>query len=387
MRCKSKSTVIENASIVTPEGVLENASLRIEDGRITEVGAVRHDSHDRRLAADGMLALPGFIDLHCDAIEPEIEPQPGEFFPLNMAIFEMDKKLAACGITTMYHSISYHTHRIVSKRNNVIASQMVREVNRLAPALGVRTRVHARFDITNEKAVPYLEELLREGSIQLFSIMDHTPGQGQFKEMASYQAFHSAMTPDNAAVANNIELRLKAAVPMQTEYVRQLADLCHAYGIPVASHDDDSEERLDVVEGMGIRITEFPVNLETAASAFKRNMHILYGAPNILRGVSTSNNLSAREAIMAGYGGIVCSDYAPSSVIHAVFALERAGLSLHEAVNMASLNPARAAGISASTGSLEAGKQADLVIVDPSDEVPRVLKTFVEGREIYSTFL
>ena len=140
------------------------------------------------------------------------------------------------------------------------------------------------------------------------------------------------------------------------------------------------------MEGMGIRITEFPVNLETAASAFKRNMHILYGAPNILRGVSTGGNLSARDAIKAGYSGIICSDYAPVSLIHAILALEKMGLPLHEAVNMASLNPARAAGISGFTGSLEQGKSADLIIVDPFDEVPRVLKTFVEGREVYSTW-
>ena len=150
-------------------------------------------------------------------------------------------------------------------------------------------------------------------------------------------------------------------------------------------HDDDSEEKLDIIEGMGIRITEFPVNLETAASAFKRNMHILYGAPNVLRGGSTGGNLSALEAIKAGYGGVLCSDYAPMSMIHAIFALEKAGVPLHEAVNMASLNPARAAGVGASTGSLEAGKQADLIVVDPSDEVPRVLKTFVDGKEVYST--
>jgi alpha-D-ribose 1-methylphosphonate 5-triphosphate diphosphatase len=71
-----------------------------------------------------------------------------------------------------------------------------------------------------------------------------------------------------------------------------------------------------------------------------------------------------------------------------VFALERAGiLPLYWAVNMASLNPARAVGIDGFTGSIEVGKSADLVLVDASGEVPKVLKTFVEGREVYSTEL
>jgi alpha-D-ribose 1-methylphosphonate 5-triphosphate diphosphatase len=69
-----------------------------------------------------------------------------------------------------------------------------------------------------------------------------------------------------------------------------------------------------------------------------------------------------------------------------VLTLERLGLlPLHEAVNMVSLNPAVAVGIADRTGSLEPGKQADMLIVDHSQEHPRILKTFVSGREVYAT--
>jgi len=106
----------------------------------------------------------------------------------------------------------------------------------------------------------------------------------------------------------------------------------------------------------------------------------------VVRGGSTGKNLNAREAIRAGCDGILCSDYVPSAIIHAVFTLEREGiLPLHRATNMASLNPARAAGIDGFTGSIEPGKIADLVIIDPRRELPKVMKTFVGGREVYST--
>ena len=101
-------------------------------------------------------------------------------------------------------------------------------------------------------------------------------------------------------------------------------------------------------------------------------MHILLGAPNVVRGESTGNNLNAREAIRTGCGDILCSDYAPMSMIHAIYTLERAGiLPLHVAVNMVSLNPAKAAGISRQTGSLETGKSADLILVDPQERSRR----------------
>ena len=358
---QNRSMVIENASIVTPDKVLENASLKVSDGTIVAISTDRLNGCDKRLDASGMYVLPGFVDLHSDAIEKEIQPRTSAIFPLNMAIIEMDKKLAACGITTMYHSLSY-SQEPEGVRNNEVASRIVREVNRLAPRLGVRTRIHARFEITSTEAVPYLEQLLDEGYIQLFSVMDH-------------------------GWLEKTNRRFEASALLQEGYVRRLVDRCHALGVPVASHDIGSKDELDAVDKMGIDYTEFPLNMDAATRAASRGMRICLGSPNVVRGGSFIGNMSARDALMAGIGDILCSDYSPMSSLHAVFTLGRSGIMpLHRAVNMASLNPARAAGISGFTGSLEAGKSADLTIIDPTGEVPRVMKTFAEGKEVYSTW-
>ncbi len=386
MKCDDRSLVIENASIATPEEVLQSASIKITDGIIADISTGRLNGCSKRLDAHGMYVFPGFIDLHSDAIEKEIEPRQGACFPVNMAIFEMDKKLAGSGITTMYHSLSFDPRKDAI-RESAVATGIIREVNRLAPVLGVRTKVHARFEISNARAIPYLEQLLDEGDIHLFSLTDHTPGQGQYRDLAAYKKISSQVLGlDDAATAEVIDRKRREAVSLRTDYIWQLVDRCRSLGIPVASHDDDTCEKLDVVDEMGIKITEFPINMDTAASASERGMHICYGSPNVVRGVSTGGNLNAREAIMAGYGDILCSDYAPASLIHAIFAIERMGIPLHKAVNMASMNPAIAAGISGDTGSLEPGKSADLVVVDLAGEVPRIQKTFVEGREVYSTW-
>ncbi|HMK45094.1 MAG TPA: alpha-D-ribose 1-methylphosphonate 5-triphosphate diphosphatase, partial [Methanocella sp.] len=329
-------------------------------GTIVEVSEGYLNGSDMRLDVRGRYLLPGFIDLHSDAIEKEIEPRASAIFPLNMAIFEMDKKLAACGITTMYHSLSY-SQEPEGVRNNGIASDVVREVNRLAPCLGVRTRIHARFEITSRDATPYLERLLDEGYIQFFSIMDH----GWLEK-------------------NN--RRFEASALLQKDYVRGLVDRCHSVGIPVASHDIGSKDELDAVERMGIRYTEFPLNMDAAAMAVSRGMQVCLGSPNVVRGGSFIGNMSARDALKAGIGDILCSDYSPMSSLHAVFTLERLGMTLNRAANMTSLSPARAAGISDITGSLEEGKSADMIIVDTAGEVPRVVKTFAGGREVYSTW-
>jgi alpha-D-ribose 1-methylphosphonate 5-triphosphate diphosphatase len=57
-------------------------------------------------------------------------------------------------------------------------------------------------------------------------------------------------------------------------------------------------------------------------------------------------------------------------------------MTLNEAVNMATLNPARAAGIDKQIGSLEEGKEADMLLVDAKSGIPVIKQTFVKGNSI-----
>jgi len=150
MRSGNQAVVIENAQVVTPHGILERASLKIEAGLISEIKEGEIKSGAPRLDARGGYVLPGFVDLHSDAIEKEIEPRPGSLYPQNIAIFELDKKLAACGITTIFHAVSFAEGEI-GVRSNKMAAQIITDINRLAPQLKVTTKVHARFEITDTK--------------------------------------------------------------------------------------------------------------------------------------------------------------------------------------------------------------------------------------------
>jgi alpha-D-ribose 1-methylphosphonate 5-triphosphate diphosphatase len=343
--------------------VLENASIRVEGGVIAAVGVGVQSCKGRRIDADGLYVLPGLIDVHGDAIEKEIEPRPTSLFPIGMSIVEMDKRLAAAGITTMYQSLSYSNEQS-TVRKNAVASKIAREINRLAPQLGVRTFVHARYETSCLEAVPYLEQLLNEGQVHHVSLTCH-------------------YIDGVSAGRDNPE----APKLLMAPGTRRIVRLCHQLGVPLASHDDDYETKLDALDQLGIMYTEFPNNMDIARSAARRGMRISLGAPNIVRGGSLFNNLSAREAIKNGYGDIICSDYTPMSIFHAIFILVREGiLPLHKAANMASLNPAKEMGIVGYTGSLEPGKRADMVIADASGPIPRVLTTFVEGREVYTTW-
>lgn len=168
------------------------------------------------------------------------------------------------------------------------------------------------------------------------------------------------------------------------EQMTRAADMAAQAGIPIASHDDDSIEKLDyVTQKLHARICEFPVELAVAKEAHRRGMQVVVGATNVLMGRSHSNNLSALEAIQNGCADILVSDYFPAAILHAVFQLhERGVLTLPDAVNMATYNPAKAVGLSGRLGSIEPGKYADLLLVSKKGAVPVILSVFINGEEV-----
>jgi alpha-D-ribose 1-methylphosphonate 5-triphosphate diphosphatase len=152
-------------------------------------------------------------------------------------------------------------------------------------------------------------------------------------------------------------------------------------GLAVASHDDHTIEKVDYMIKMGVDICEFPITMEVAKYATSLGQYVIGGASNILRGGSLTGNLNMTDAVLEGAIDSLCSDYYPSAIIHSIFKLhQKHGLGLSEAVNLATLNPAKAVGIDSDTGSIEKGKDADLILVKLIDDLPMVTHTIVKGK-------
>ncbi len=299
--------------------------------------------------------------------------------------------LAAGGITTMYHCVAfvYDDARLRSLRSNDQAMRILGAIRRLAPELTTHTRVHVRYDILNTGVLPVLRESLAGGKVDLLSFMDHTPGQGQFRDVEAYKRHMvDGYRQSPEQVDRRISDRRSAREAVSDAALEELAELCVGLGIPLASHDDDSAEKVSWAARLGVTLCEFPINLEALEQARRLGVRTALGSPNVLLGRSQSGNLSAREVMACGYGDILCSDYSPMSLIHAVHVLRQSGaFPLHEVAKLVTLHPAQAAGIDSETGSIEPGKRADVILLDDSREVPRIWKTFVAGREVYSTAL
>jgi alpha-D-ribose 1-methylphosphonate 5-triphosphate diphosphatase len=376
--------IINHCQAILPDCVLEDASVRVEAGIIVEV--VQGRTLGPGLDAGDAWLLPGLVDMHSDAIEKAVEPRPNARFPTEIAVRELDRNLAGCGITTIFHSLSFADMEDGLRSNNAAAG-LIREVVGISPVLRVNTRIHARFEVTDLGAVPHLESLVREGNVHLLSFMDHSPGQGQYRDVAAYKGFYGKVYGKSDEDLDRIIARKREAHQSGVgDAIASMVELCDAQGVAMASHDDDSPQRIDWCVREGIAMSEFPVNLETAAFAREQGILACFGAPNLVRGGSQAGNLSVQKALECGFGDILCSDYLPLALLHAVFLVDALGLRpLAQAVAMASLAPARATGIGDVTGSIEEGKQADLLLVDRRHGHPDLQRTWVRGREVYAT--
>ena len=373
---------LTGARVVLPDAVLDDGAVLIEDGRIAAVNPVSGMAGAQEFRLDGQTLLPGLIDLHCDAIEKEAEPRASVLFPLDFAVAQVDRRNAAAGITTPFHAMSF-ANKEWGVRNNQTAAEIIRLVHAFRGHSLVDNRVHCRYEVTDPAAVEVLCTLIREGVVDLLSVMDHSPGQGQFKTLEAYLKYmmgNHAMTRDEAEAAASAKLDGQAGASGRVERLLGVAREC---GIPTASHDDDSVHRIATMRNLGVAMSEFPINLDTATAAVSCGLPTIFGAPNVLRGQSQSGSMRAIDAVRAGVASCLCSDYQPSTLIASVFkVIEQTDLGLPQAAALVTANPARAAGLH-DRGRIEAGLRADLVAVMPVGSMPLVSQTWSAGRLVF----
>ena len=376
---------ITNGKIVQEHRILEGYALLIEQERIYDIvpeAALAYMELDEVVNAYGGYVTPGFIDMHSDHIEAMAAPRPSSIMDMELAVYEFEKECCTHGITTMFHSVSIWEGVGASPmRRPELVKQLADIIEKSHSQLHlIHHRFHMRFEIDNQEQFPLMLDYLRQKRVHLISFMDHTPGQGQYRNIEVYKNYvRNARHMSDEDVEAEVNRRMNSE-KLTLENIREAASLAQEQGISIASHDDDTKEKLDVVQSLGATISEFPITLEVAKEAKRRGMYTVVGAPNILLGGSHSGNMNAADAIVSAAADILCSDYYPASLLHAVFQMTKQGQRLQDMIAMVTIHPARATGIDQDYGSIEKGKKADLLIIRtlPND-LPAITEVFVDG--------
>jgi len=373
---------LQGVTVLTPGGWLPDATVLIDEGQFVQVDQAAKPSGYVAIDATGLRMLPGIVDIHGDAFERMICPRPGVNFPLEMAILENDRTLLAAGITTFFYSITDSFEPGLRSRDT--ARQIIQTVLNDATNLQVDSRIHIRHEQANTDHYDELEQWIETGKIQLLSLNNHLPPAMDDETLLRYtKGLRQRIKLPEAEIRAMIE----AAMERQEEGLQQIEQLvqkAHQVGIPVASHDDETEEDVAVSQRRQVAIAEFPASIPLAAKSRAYGAAVLMGAPNLVRGGSHVGYMGVAEAAQAGVLDCLCSDYHYPSLFHAPFKLaEMSLMPFEDAWKTVSTYPARAAGIGDRKGSIAPGLDADFLLVRPGGMLPSAIASvYIQGEEI-----
>ncbi|MCA8929154.1 MAG: alpha-D-ribose 1-methylphosphonate 5-triphosphate diphosphatase [Alphaproteobacteria bacterium] len=374
-------TTLTNARLVLRDRVMSGA-LAIRDGRILAIGTDATQGQD----LEGDYLIPGLVELHTDNIEKNLRPRPGITWPSALAaILAHDAACAGAGITTVYDSISVGEYSDAPGRREFLQLSVdgIKQ-GMAADAFRAEHRLHLRCELPDPGVLRLLEPYWDEPLFGLISLMDHTPGQRQWRDMESYRVYLTPRLMPGETFERRVADRIETGQKLVPIHRREILARWRAKGadLPVASHDDTTLEHVAEAAADGIAIAEFPTTLEAAKALHAAKIGVVMGAPNVVRGGSHSGNVSAMELAHEGLVDGLSSDYAPFSLLHAAFLLhERAGLPLSDAIATVTAAPAAMAGLR-DRGSIAEGRRADLVQVRLVEGVPVVRAVWREGRRV-----
>ncbi len=373
-------TVLTNAILVLPDEMVRG-TLVVRGDTIAEVQPGT-SSAPGAVDLEGDHLIPGVIDLHTDNLERQVQPRSNARWPSHSAMIAHDAQCAVAGVTTVCDALclgdlGFDKDRVRTFREGVA------DLDALANAGLLRAEhfLHLRCEIPADDMMGLFEPVADHPRVRMVSLMDHTPGVGQYANLDYYRALRRTGGIDDAEIDRRmVELRAnreRLRVPNRRAVLARMA----GRDVAVASHDDRTVDEVAENAADGIRVSEFPVTMEAARAAKAARMCVVAGAPNIVRGGSHSGNVSVRDLVAANAVDALASDYVPSSLIEAVFLCARDGVPLHAAIGLVTDAPARIARLH-DRGCLAPGLRADVVRVRLRGSMAVVRATWSAGERV-----
>lgn len=371
-----------NAKVVLEDRIISGAVYVVE-GKIAEI-VESSGLPDGAVDCEGDFITPGLVELHTDNLERHIQPRPKVDWPHAAAILAHDGELAACGITTVFDAMRVGSIPNGKGRYLKYARQLASEMLRLREedALKISHFLHLRAEVCSETLIEELAEFGHEDRVGIVSLMDHTPGQRQFRDTAKFKAYVTGKSGMNDAeyeehYANLLDLRARLGDRHEAMTVKEAA----RFGAVLASHDDTTTAQVETSARHGIRLAEFPTTVEAAEACRTKEISIMMGAPNIMRGGSHSGNVSALELAELNLLDIVSSDYVPAALLQSAFRLAQLWDDLPRAINTVTRGPAHSVGLY-DRGRIAPDLHADLVRVREIRGTPVVRGVWSRGKQV-----
>ncbi|MDB5633209.1 MAG: phnM [Tardiphaga sp.] len=384
MKPRHTETVIGNAKIVLADRVIAQGWIAFANGLIAEFG--EGDAPAGSDDARGDLIMPGLIELHTDHLEAHFVPRPKVFWDPIAAVVSYDAQLATSGISTVLDSLRVWREKGAEEADGhagLLADAIASA--RDADLLRADHFLHLRCEIPMPSVVEEAKEMVGRPDVRLMSLMDHTPGQRQFRDEAKLRDYYrgKGAGKTDAQLDELFAQRFAYQKAYAANNLRDIVALAQQHNIPLASHDDTTDENVTDAIRDRISVAEFPTTMEAARGLHEAGIGILMGAPNVVRNGSHSGNIAAVDLAREGLLDILSSDYIPSSLLMAALQLPGRvpSIDLATAVRTVTKRPAEAVGLP-DRGEIAVGKRADVIRVHVARDLPVVRSVWREGHRV-----
>ncbi len=389
--------IIQNGKIITPESILENGSVLIENGIIKGIEKGIVEWEDAALIdAKGKYISPGFIDIHVhggggfDFMDGTIE-----------AFLRASETHAKYGTTAIFPTtLTCETEDLY---RTLEAYQAANEINTKGAkfmgihlegpyfAMSQRGAQDPKF-IKNPDPEEYLDIITRYPFIKRWSAAPELPGAIEFGKTLVQNNILAAMAHTDAIYEEALEA-FENGYSLATHFYSAMSGVSRRNAFRYAGvvemaylHDEMDVE----IIADGVHLPAPLLKLIYKIKGSKRTALIT----DAMRGAAMpegesilgSNKNGTRVIVEDGVAKMPDRSSFAGSV--ATFdrlvrtMLRKAETSLLDTIQMASLTPARIMKIDAKKGSLETGKDADILIFD---EEIQISTTMVEGEVVFSS--
>lgn len=377
-------TVLTNAQLILENEVV-TGTIAFENGVITAVEQGK-SSLPGAIDAGGDYVAPGLVEMHTDNMEKHFMPRPKVFWPNGLAAaLTHDAQMAAAGVTTVYDAVCAGTPFSAKDYRKDIFHGLMKALTdgQREKLFRIDHRIHMRCELTSPFLLGEVEPYRNDDLVQLVSLMDHTPGQRQWRNIEHLKTYSMGIGKTEAEFEEDVRERQAESHRYVPANWTAIVEMFGNRGIPIATHDDTTPEHVEAGIASGAVISEFPTTVEAAQAAKQRGLATVAGAPNVVRGGSHSGGVSVSELAEKGLLDGLSSDYVPASLLQAVVKLSgEHGIALPEAMGMVTWKMADILGLK-DRGHLKPGLRADLVRFRTVSATPVITTVWSNGARAF----
>jgi N-acetylglucosamine-6-phosphate deacetylase len=384
-----KTGVIENGIVITPSKIVEKGVVVFEDGKITAVGQknrVEVPRNAKVIDASGKIVAPGFVDIHIhggkgrDIMDASYK-----------GVKEIAKFLVSHGTTSFVPTTISAPRPDLLKAVKPVKTSMEKGTDG-AEVLGahlegpyINPEKRGAHD-ANYVRLPSIDELedLWEASgraVKIVTLAPELEGSKMFIEKLRELGIVASIGHSNATYVQAVDA-IERGVRHATHMFNRMSGFAPREPGVVGAVLVQDELTAELICD-GIHVHPAAMNLLTRVKGPKRVVLVTdairaAGMPDGeyalgKRQIIVRDGISRLES-----GGFAGSTLTMDKAVRNIMRL--VGTPLQTAVKMATINPAMVINVDGNKGSLEPGKDADIVIID--DEI-NVHLTIAKGKTVY----